>query len=230
MDAVTGYIRMDHWFKTLAGQRLQTEVSDCLQAIELGHFNQRFLQIGSCGENLWLANNSFKNKWLMNVFESRVNDLVALPYKLPFAKESMEVIFAPFIFEFGMDANSIINELDRVLQSMGYVTILGLNPLAMWKVSRYLTRSNRYKWYQAFPGASYWAVKSWFRALGYEQTDAQFFYYIPPVKTKRFLDYYNLVNHFAKLIAPYPPSFFMLTMQKREQGFLLSDLEKNPLF
>lgn len=230
MDFVTGYLRMDHWFKTLAGQRLQTEIELCLKSIDLNHLNQNFLQIGSCGENLWLSQFTFKNRWLLNVFESRVGDLVGLPTHLPFSKESMQVVFAPFLFEFGMDANVMVNELDRILQSMGYVIILGLNPLAMWKVSRYMTRTRRHQWYQAFPGASYWAVKSWFKALGYEQTNAQFFYYIPPVKTKRFLDYYNLVNHFAKLIAPYPPSFFLLTLQKREQGFVLTGLEKTPLF
>ena len=230
MDAVAGYIRMDHWFKTIAGQRLQTEIETCLAQVDLGYLNKQFLQIGSLGENLWLSNLPFKHKWLMNLYESRGSDVVGWTSQLPFPKDSIEVVFAPFLFEFGMDPWSIVSELDRVVESMGYVIIVGLNPLAMWKSSRLLTRKSHYKWYQAFKGYSYWSVKAMFRSLGYEQTNAQFFYYIPPVKTKRFLDYYNLVNHFAKLIAPYPPSFFMLTMQKRQEGFVCTALEKTPLW
>ena len=230
MDVYNSYQHLHDWFQTFAGQRLETEIMECLQHRELTGFNQSLLQIGDIGQNQWLSDLKFKNHWVYSPYPSSYANLIGFPTELPFANHSMDVLFAPFIFEMGLEIRPLINELDRVLESMGYLIIIGFNPLGLWKCSKYFARPSKRLWYQAYRGASFWSVKSMLMSLGYAQIDAQFFYYIPPVSNPTLINYFNVINRFAKLIAPYPPSFFMLVMQKRDADFTLVGLEKTPLW
>jgi hypothetical protein len=227
MDLVAFYKNMDDWFATQAGRSLQSGVVEHINNLDLFHFCHRFLQIGSCGENRWLDALGFQDKTVVNPFLSPYTNVVAHPCLLPFADATMEVVFAPFLFESGLPVEYLVREIDRVLESMGLVIILGFTPIGLWKLSRYFNKKNSYDWYQMNKGYSYWALRGAFRGLDYIQTDTRFFYYIPPFQKKALINYFDWVDHFAKLIAPYPPSLFLLIMQKQQPQFITGHLAKS---
>jgi len=227
IDATSFYRQMDDWFNTQAPDRLQAEVVEHIKRLDLFHLSQRFLQIGTCGHNLWLDVFGFQEAHVVSPILTPYADVVAQPYLLPFSNRSMEVVFAPFLFESGLQTEPLIHELDRVLQSMGLVVILGFTPIGLWKLSRLFKSKKHYNWYQMYPGHSYWSLRSAFRGLDYTQTDTKFFYYIPPFQKKILISYFDWVDRFSKLIAPYPPSLFLLVMQKQEPQFITGHLAKS---
>jgi hypothetical protein len=227
MDATAFYKKMDKWFNTRAGDKLQMEVVEYIKILDFCHLSQRFLQIGSCGQNLWLDAFGFQDTHVVSPIWTPYTDVLAQPHTLPFANRSMEVVFAPFLFESGLQIELLIHELDRVLQSMGLVIILGFTPIGLWKLSRYFKSKKNYDWYQMNPGHSYWSLRSAFRGIDYLQTDTKFFYYIPPFQKTTLISYFDWVDRFAKLIAPYPPSLFLLVMQKQEPQFITGHLAKS---
>lgn len=228
MDTKNAFKEMDDWFKTLAGNYLQQEIIANLKTISFQpQISGPILQIGSCGSNPWLNQTPFQHAWLLNTFTDKKNDVIAQPYQLPFVKESLQLVFLPFLFDLiEKELFTIVNEVDRILESMGYIIILGMNPSGLWKISRFFTKKNHFNWYQKTPGHSYWKIKSQFKSIGYEQIDAQFFYHIPPIQSKMGLTYFQLFNRLSKLIAFYPPAFFLLTMQKKQTSFILPTLVK----
>jgi len=228
MDIKNAFREMDNWFNTLAGHYLQQEIITCLKSIPFRPMiSGSVLQIGSCGSNPWLQDKPLQHAWLLNPFAHPKNDLIAQPYQLPFMKESLQMIFLPFLFDLvEEELFAIVNELDRILESMGYIAILGMNPSGLWKLSRFFKKKQKLSWYQKTAGNSYWKLKSYFKSIGYEQIDVQFFYYIPPIQTKTGLNYFQLVNRLSKLIAFYPPGFFLLTVQKKQASLILPNLVK----
>jgi hypothetical protein len=228
MDVVNAFKDMDNWFETLAGKYLLQEICRSFLTIPFISNTDSMLQIGSCGGNPWLKQIRYNQSFILTPSIGPQSDLVALPNQLPFMKESFQLIFLPFLFDLVKeDILTIVNEVDRILESMGYITILGMNPSGLWKLSRFFKSKKNLWWYQMTSGNSYWKLTSLFKSLGYEQIDAQFFYYTPPIQSKTALNYFAWVNRMSKLIAFYPPAFFLLTLQKKQPSLILPNLVKS---
>ena len=228
MDLTSQFFEFEQWFKSPSGQRLELELSECLQNIPQIHSGSSLLQIANCGHNPWLSWMSYQNQWILSPSASLQTDVIASPLAIPLAKESLDCIFAPFLFDLiPNDPLLMVYELDRILESMGHIIILGLNPTGLWKLSRFF--SSHHHWYQQKNTCSYWKIKSLFKNLGYEQMHAHFFYFIPPVESKHWMNYFAIVNRISRFIAFYPPAFYLLTLQKRQFSWVRPVLAKpNP--
>lgn len=221
MDVAFQYQQLNDWFLSPHGEKLQLTLETLLQSVPMQNFSQRFLQIGSCGENHWFQGLPFSQKWMLSPESLSSTSVEADPYYLPFGPDALDVVFAPFALNMGLEPWRLIYELDYALSSMGYLIFTGLNPLGIWRWSRCFGQK---QWYQATGGCSFWRLKSILHYFGYRQIDAQFFYYIPPVQHPRLLSYFDVVDRFSKLIPPYPPAFYFLVMQKQELDFIKTPL------
>jgi hypothetical protein len=220
MDVIQRFKQFEQWFKTKGGQRLEQELSECLEQIPQIMRGDSLLQIANCGDNTWLKQMRYQDHWLLSPNLGVSTDLVSFPEALPFAKESLDCIFAPFLFDvMQSDPLILVSELDRVLKSMGYMVILGMNPTGLWRVNRFFSMRKE-QWYQQPTDFSYWKIKALFKNLGYEQIHAQFFYYIPPIQSKTWINYFDIINRISRFIAFYPPAFFLLTLQKKQASLI----------
>ena len=216
MDLGQQFFEFEQWFKSPSGQRFDLELSECLERIPPIRGGDTLLQIANCGQNSWLQCMNYKTQWILSPNPSLQTDIIASPLASPLAKHSVQSVFAPFLFDLMQgEPLFLVYELDRILQSMGHLVILGLNPTGLWKMSRFFSRQALH-WYQQKMTYSYWKMKSLFKNLGYEQIDAQFFYFIPPVQSQSWINYFDIVNRISRFIAFYPPAFYLLTLQKRE--------------
>jgi hypothetical protein len=225
MDVATRFEQFNEWFKTPHGLRLNEEISKLIAEHHFFQNKQVALQVGSCGQNPWL----FDNTYLLSPVKCKHADVITDPYHLPFGNHSVDALFAPFSLDLGLDVSKFLGEIDRVLVSMGYVMLLGLNPTGLWRMSRFFSQKSR-NWYQYHSGCSYWKASHQLKQLGFSLQHVQFFYYLPPIQDKKSLSFYEWVNHFAKLIAPYPPAFYLVIMQKKiPQITPVIELEKTRL-
>ena len=216
MDIGACFQQFEKWFSTNHGLRLQAELNTILEDIDWHFWTGTFLQIGSLGQNPWHDNLPFQQQLILSPHQSQTNNLQAHPLHLPFASQSIEVLFSPFTLDLGLEQMPLLYEYDRVLKSMGLVIVVGVNRLGWWKLSRQMHWGREKQWYQWTPGCSYWRLRHLMTALGYQHYASEFFHYLPPVQSKKCLDYFEGVNRIAKFIAPYPPSFYYLIMQKQE--------------
>ena len=221
MEVASRYQQMHDWFLTPHGHRLEIAISELLQSVPYQNFSQRFLQIGSCGNNIWTPQLSPSQKWMMSPSQMAHQDIEGDPYHLPFGPDSLDVIFAPYILNLGFEPWRLIYELNQTLTSMGLLIFIGMNPIGIWRWTRLWGRQN---WYQFPGGCSFWRLKTILEYFGYQQIDAQYFYYIPPVQDERLLTYFDMVDRFSKLLPVYPPAFYFLVMQKQEFNII-----KNPV-
>lgn len=229
MDFCDRFQQYEQWFSKPHAKYLEQEITEYLQHIDLSDWKGRFLQIGDLGDNTWSQSLKFASQYVILPLEKQGVDLIANPCEIPLASHSFDVIFAPFIFELGIDPKTFIEEADRVLSSMGLMVIVGLNPCGLWRLSRFFKFSKK-AWYQSKQGSSAWAIRKLFQHLHYEVFEMGFFYFIPPVKQPKILRYFTWVNRISKFLAFYPPSVYLLVVQKRDiamNGFLA--VEKSTL-
>lgn len=215
MDVASRYKQMHEWFLMPHGRQLEIAISELLQSVPYQNFSQRFLQIGSCGKNIWHQHLLPSQKWIMTPSQSIQQNIEGDPYHLPFGSDSLDVIFCPYIFDLGFEPWRLIYEINQALSSMGLLIFIGMNPIGIW---RWTSLWSHQQWYQSHGGCSLFRLKAILKYFGYQQIDAQFFYYIPPVQDKRLLSYFDMVDRFSRLLPVYPPAFYFLVMQKQEFG------------
>jgi hypothetical protein len=216
MEIDTCYQQFEKWFSSKQGSHVQTELNSILEEIDWHLWSSRFLQIGSCGQNPWQQWLPFQQNIILSPYQSAAVDVVSHPLHLPFATQSIDVLFSPFTLDLGLELMPLLYEYDRVLKSMGLIIFVGVNRLGLWKLSKHLKWCRAKNWYQFNSGTSYWRLRQLMHGLGYQHYASEFFYYIPPVQSQKVINYFEWVNRVAKFIAPYPPSFYYLIMQKQE--------------
>lgn len=211
MDVAKRYIQFNDWFKTAHGKILEQSLYDLLIKNNFFNCSQLSLQLGRFGENKWLIENPKRILLLSPCYDDKA-DVIAKPTEIPLKNHSIQQIFAPFVLDLGVPIESFAFEVDRLLSSSGRLLIVGMNPTGLWRMSRFFVKKKQ--WYQFSSSCSYWCLSRYLKKIGFVMDDVQFYYYLPPVQNKKALRYFSWVNHFAKLIAPYPPAFYILIMHK----------------
>lgn len=212
------YRSLDEWFLSDQGTRVAQAF-----AYELQHFRSlimgnTLLQLGYCGDNLWLSSLRFRHKWIVTpYFELQKTTFSAPMDELPLERNSVNCVIAPLAMEAFSKAKNPLNEMDRVLKPMGYLIILGVNPISCWGASL--------KWghLACFGRAkstlmSSFTIKRDLMHHGYVQCAHLGFYYIPPIFHGRLLKTMAFFNEMGKMLWPFPAGFYCLILQKREPG------------
>ena len=123
------YRTLDAWFKTPQGSRVAHAFADELMQVS-GQFNgERLIQLGSCGDNIWLQTLKFRHKWLVSpcVLPQKTS-LISSLTMLPVERDSIDCVIAPLTIEAFARGKNPIDEIDRVLKPMGYAVFFGINP------------------------------------------------------------------------------------------------------
>lgn len=208
------YRALDNWFKTPQGARVGQAFAAELKAPSELFSGQRLLQLGSCGENLWLPVLRFRYKWMVSPCEeSSRSALFASLTSLPLDRNSVDCVVSPMTFEaFEQDKNPL-DEIDRVLKPMGYVVIFGVNPWSFWGAG---VRWGSVPCFGRTKGTltSSLTLKRALISRGYSQCMLTSFYYIPPVINKTLIHNFEFFNEMGKMIWPFPAGFYCFIAQK----------------
>lgn len=146
---------------------------------------------------------------------------------LPFPESSLDLVALPHTLELGCDPHSALREVARVLVPEGRVVISGFNPASLWGM-----RQQRDHLYQRFgekevflPDASkyigYWRLRDWLRLLDFEVESAQFGCYRPALKSQKWLDRFDWMDHAGKRWWPIFGAVYFLVAVKHVRGMRL---------
>lgn len=209
------YRALDEWFQLPQGRRVAhafatelTQVSDQLNGNKL-------LQLGSCGENLWLPALKFRHKSLVSpCIVTHKSLIISSLATLPIERDSIDCVIAPLTLEAFAGSKNPLNEIDRILKPMGYAIFFGINPWSFWGAAL------RWGHLACFgPGSttaltSSLAVRRMMLQRGYRQCALSSFYYIPPVTSESLIKKLTFFNEMGKMVWPFPAAFYCFIAQK----------------
>lgn len=216
---IAKYHALDKWFQTSEGKPVEEAI-----LVELMRFSQlvagkNMLQLGACGANSWLDIFKVASSWIVSPDRSGKSvDFVSFIDQLPLDRSSVDVVIAPLTLEAFAEKISLIDEIDRVLKPMGYVIIVGINPLGAWSLAA------RLGFFSCF-GEQKPAIHSPFKMnrlflqRGYRQCILKGFWYIPPFKNPQWIKRLNFLNEVGKILWPFPSGFYCYIAQKYETAY-----------
>ncbi|PJD93892.1 MAG: methyltransferase [Legionella sp.] len=213
MDERNKYIALQHWFQTPQGQGVAQAFTAELSISQSNLRGKYLLQLGDCGDNPWLNDLSYSCKWFLSPALGAGGSINASISAIPIERESIDCIVAPLTMEASAQGKNPIDEIDRILKSMGYVIFLGINPWSFWGASLRWGRLSCFAHASASLSSSL-SLKHALLSRGYQQCWLSSFYYIPPINHKTWIHKLAFLNQMGKMVWPYPAGFYCLIMQK----------------
>lgn len=187
-------VSLSAWLNTDPGQYARNWEHARFDAMVDNVFGYRALQVGLPELDLLRANRmpfkAFVGPDLP--VSAPVNDWAGMvqaePDFLPFDSESMDLVVLPHTLETADNPHQVLREVDRILVPEGRVVIGGFNPWSLWGLRQ---RAPLLKpWLPAEVGqqVSLSRLKDWLKLLSFEIELGHFGCYVPPSRTKKWLD------------------------------------------
>lgn len=215
-EQINKYRALDEWFNTPQGICVAHAFVNELNAVSDFFSGKRLIQLGNCGDNLWLPSLRFRQKSLITPCRDTPNaDLFSSLHYLPIDKNSVDCIIAPLTLEAFAHDKSPIDEFDRILKPMGYIVFLGINPWSFWGAALRWGRLACFGDASATLSSSL-SIKHAMTQRGYSQCMLRSFYYIPPVASEYLIEKLSFFNEMGKMLWPFPAGFYCYIVQKHQ--------------
>ena len=208
------YRALNKWFQSPLGLFTAHEFLVNLESEQEYASGETLLQLGHCGDNLWLKKFKHTYKWIASPFPiSNTIQLECSLNQLPLDRSSVDCVIAPLTLEPFASSFSLIDEIDRVLTPMGFVILLCINPWSLWGgalKSRLLCCYSNSKVTMRTP----FTLNRIFIQRGYIQYSLRNFCYIPPVNSSSLIKKLTFLNEIGKMLWPFPSGFYCYIAQK----------------
>lgn len=206
------YRAMDDWFGSPQGVAIAEAFALEFNYIDKWVHGDTYLQLGSCGKNIWLPYLRFNRKWVITPYFDQNSTTVNSMGALPFDRDSVDCIVAPLTMEASIN-DLVIDEIDRVLRPMGVAIFFGINPMSLWGLAL------KWGYLDCFGQLntrlySSLALKRSMSYRGFKPVIHKNFYYIPPVLSENIINKLNFLNEVGKMIWPFPSGYYCLVLQK----------------
>lgn len=170
------------WFASDLGQDLLAAQEKVVADILPDLFGYHALQLGQVvGRNL-LASSRIRHRCVVSEQPSvdGLSPLRARPEQLPFAADSIDLVFIHHALDTAVSPHALLRETSRVLIPEGHLLILGFNPWSLWGLWRFF----RFPWTKApwlRRGLSPQRLADWLTLLGFEVVGLESAYFLPPL-------------------------------------------------
>ena len=170
------------WFDSALGQSVLQIEGSILDQLLSGYFGYHLLQTGVFPQALYDAS-PIRNKILLGLDASDSSPIIAKSTELPFLDNSIDVIISHHLLEFLDGPLDTLRELARVSLPMGYLVIIGFNPISLWGLWKSAAGWNgKPPWFGKFirPGR----LMDWLNALNFKIDRVQYCIYGLPISPK----------------------------------------------
>lgn len=173
------------------------------------------LQLGGAIDNSWLSSLAYHQKWVGSSKDSDALMSLKLDFQdLPFDRHSVDCVMLPLTLEQQDNHESdLLDEIDRITKSSGYLVIWGVNPWGFWGIANRLNLLGRMG-FGPITCRSPMSIKRALAQRGYDVCSLNGFYFLPPVGSMRSLRMLEVLNEVGMMLWPFPASFYCLIMQK----------------
>lgn len=213
-NKMSQYLALSDWFQTALGEFVNTELGTHFELIELAFRGNVVLQLGNYGTRFKLKNSAFKHQWTVSNFKSSIPcSIICDFHQIPLKRQSVSCILAPLSLEPYSNGVQLIDEIDRLIEPMGYVVLICINPWSMWGIAMKMGLFNCY----ANANISMYSplyLNKMFTQRGYKQLSLTNFCYRPPVSNKFLIKKMSFLDEIGKMLWPMPAGFYCYIAQK----------------
>ena len=168
--------RLQVWYQTPMGQRLQELERQQLEQVLPDLFGYHLVQVGYVGKTDLTAASRISHRVMMSASEHTLPDHAVQfcgdSNQLPIASDSVDVVLLPHVLEFSHAPHEVLREVDRILVPEGHVIILSFNPYSLWNGWRWAyTWSRKIPWCGKFFSAT--RLRDWLALLGFDMVQQQ---------------------------------------------------------
>lgn len=207
---------LNKWFSTPLGINLANEFTRELKRSKDYLRGETLLQLGSCGNNQWLKQLNYIHKWVATPFSIKsANHIECTINHLPIDRSSVDCIIAPLTLEAFSGNFNLLDEIDRVLNPMGHVVFLGINPWSLWGAAIKLGRLDLYN-DRITKMRTATNINRAFTQRGFNQRLLTTFCYIPPINNPNIINHLSFLDEVGKMIWPFPSGVYCYIAQKYE--------------
>ncbi len=171
-----------HWFGSDLGQHLLQAEEQLLGRILPDIFGYHALQLGAVVESNLLAGSRIRHRCVVNAEPVCINGLSPLqaqPGQLPFANDSIDLVFVHHALDGSPAPQALLREASRVLIPDGHLLILGFNPWSLWGLWRL------FRWQAGLPWLrrplSPQRLADWLPLLDLEVVGVESTCFVPPL-------------------------------------------------
>jgi len=205
---------LNKWFQSPLGLVAAQEFAQDLDPVYQCLTGETLVQLGNCGDNLWLKRLKYKNKWIVSPFAlaNKIHLECSLS-QLPLDRNSLDCIIVPLTLEPFGSSYSLIDEIDRILKPMGFIILLSINPWSLWGAAMKLGLLHCY-FDKNIKMRTPFNINRIFIQRGYRQYSLSNFCYIPPVNNKSLIKKLTFIDEIGKMLWPFPSGFYCYIAQK----------------
>lgn len=208
------YRALNKWFQSPLGLFAAHEFLVNLDPDADYLHGETLLQLGNCGDNIWLKKFNHIHKWIASPFSlgHKIQIKCALNH-LPFDRNSVNCIIAPLTLEPFTHSLNLIDEIDRVLNPMGFIILMSINPWSIWGGAMKLGLLHCYSDHKIKMHSPF-NINRIFLQRGYRQYSLSNFCYIPPVNNASLIKKFTFLDEIGKMLWPFPSGFYCYIAQK----------------
>ncbi|MCG9054680.1 class I SAM-dependent methyltransferase [Laribacter hongkongensis] len=182
-------------------------VADC--------FGYRAVQLGWTGVPLMRCN---RIPWQCLVGQTGLAGVQALPYQLPFATRSLDLLLMPHTLDFSVHPRETLREAERVLAPEGRLVLTGFNPVSLFGLRRVWSRQQA-PWNAHF--LSLRRLKDWLELLDFDLASGAFLCYAPPTGSEEWRSRFRFMESAGDRWWPAASGVYALHAIKRVRGMRL---------
>lgn len=171
------------WFTTAVGERHLLIQERVLAQLLPGYFGYHLLQLSPQSRALYSPSPVGNQMTLGNHVDDPDASLFADGLQLPFENDSIDVLILHHMLDFFEEPQQLLREVERVALPMGYLVILGFNPVSTWGAWRSIARfRGDVPWNAAFLSAG--RVMDWLTLLNFQIDRVHYANYGLPIDTR----------------------------------------------
>ncbi|PHY05399.1 MAG: SAM-dependent methyltransferase [Alcaligenaceae bacterium] len=214
------------WLQTEPGQYVQRFEQKCFDRLVSDVFGYHALQVGMPSQNLLSANRMpFKAYAGIELPVSPTADwaglVLAEPECLPFESQSVDLIVLPHGLEASAHPHQILREVERVLVPEGRVVLSGFNPWSLWGLRHRTPYLSPWLPQPSSAQVSLPRLKDWLKLLSFEIELGNFGCYVPPFRTKKWLERFAFAEAAGNRWWPVCGAVYVVSAVKRVAGMRL---------
>ena len=171
---------LEAWWQTKTGGYLLKQERMALGEVLPTLFGYYLLQSGCWGQaDTLLESSTIRTKVIVGEYGQAGGCVAGDASDLPFAADTMDVVFLPHTLERMQEPEQVLREAERVLHGEGHVVVLGFHPFGPWGLQRLI--GTRPAWSGHL--LSLWRLKIWLGVLGFEVVSVRQLLFRPPLKS-----------------------------------------------
>ena len=205
------------WCQSELGEQFISAEKQQLDELLPDLFGFYLLQVGQLSDVELLSSSRVSHLKVMALHTAELAQQGAFQgesWALPIQSDSIDVVVLPHTLDFSLYPHEVLREVERVLIPEGHLVITGFNPISLWQLWRLVLR-----WRKQPPWCGHFytimRLRDWLKLLGFEVCKKRYFFHLPPVKNRRFMQRLGFMEKMGRLLWPVTGAGYVLVGRKR---------------